>query len=368
MNCCATILLVWLAVSATASAFSLLTYNVAGNRSTDWSTNAPQVRAIGRQMIYLRPDIITFNEIPFTNTYQMAHFVEAFLPGYHLATNSGTDGFLRSVIASRFPITRSQKWLDGVSLIPFGFDGNFTRDLFEAEIPVPGFPDPLHVFTTHLKSMSDATSAARRAAEASAVSNFFVTTFLPANGRRPYVLTGDLNEDVNHPPSSSRHPIQRLVNAATGLHLTTPLNPVSGSERTISIRGTLNARFDYILPCGVLYSNIVASQVFRTDLVVPLPAGLEKSDDAIASDHLPVFMEFRTPDDQPFRLLAVGFKNGRVNLEWETTAARGYDVESSTDLVSWLTLATNLIATGTNFIWSDTRTNAWQFFRLLRQP
>src|SRR5436309_15675445 len=98
-----------------------------------------------------------------------------------MITNSGTDNFIRSVILSRFPITRSQSWLDGSSLSSFGYSGNFTRDLFEAEITVPNFTQPLHVFTTHLKALSDVDSAAKRAAEASAVSNFFVAGFLTTN-------------------------------------------------------------------------------------------------------------------------------------------------------------------------------------------
>jgi hypothetical protein len=33
-----------------------------------------------------------------------------------------------------------------------GYDGPFTRDLFETEIAVPGFAAPLHVFTMHLNA------------------------------------------------------------------------------------------------------------------------------------------------------------------------------------------------------------------------
>jgi endonuclease/exonuclease/phosphatase family metal-dependent hydrolase len=216
-----------------SAAFSVLTYNTHGNHIEDWTTNSPQVRAIGRQMQYLQPDIITFQEIPFTNTHQMVNFVLAFLPGYQLATNSGTDGFIRCVILSRFPIVRSQKWLDGVDLDVFGYtNGNFTRDLFEAQIAVPGFPQPLHVFTTHLKAgTSSSDDAARRAAEAGAISNYFVTTFLTTNALHPYLLTGDLNEDIAIPATGSQLPIQRLTNG-TGLRLTTPLNPISGGAQT----------------------------------------------------------------------------------------------------------------------------------------
>jgi endonuclease/exonuclease/phosphatase family metal-dependent hydrolase len=168
-------------------ALSLLTYNVAGNGTTNWSTNTAQVQAIGRQMAFLQPDIIAFNEIPNTNTWQMANFVTAYLPGYFLATNSATDGFIRSVILSRYAIVGSKSWLHSSDLNPYGYtNANFTRDLFEAEIDVPGATQHLHVFTTHLKAFSDTNSAAKRAAEASAISNFFVSGFLTTNAARPY--------------------------------------------------------------------------------------------------------------------------------------------------------------------------------------
>ena len=101
---------------AAPPAFSYLTYNVHGNGLTNWSTNMWHVQAIGRQMQYLDPDIITFNEIPVTNncTAQMADFVTAFRPGYYLVTNSMDDGFIRSVILSRYPIVASTQlaaWL-----------------------------------------------------------------------------------------------------------------------------------------------------------------------------------------------------------------------------------------------------------------
>ena len=90
---------------ASAPAFSYLTYNAHGNGLTNWSTNLWHVQAIGRQMQYLDPDTITFNEIPATNncTAQMADFMSAFRPGYYLVTNSADDGFIHSVILSRYP-------------------------------------------------------------------------------------------------------------------------------------------------------------------------------------------------------------------------------------------------------------------------
>jgi endonuclease/exonuclease/phosphatase family metal-dependent hydrolase len=358
----------WLSQAAPLHALSLLTYNVGGNGTTDWSTNAPQVQSIGRQLSYLQPDIVTFQEIPFTNTWQMTNFVKAWLPGYFLATNSGTDGFIRSVIASRHAIARSQKWLDGVTLTNFGYSGNFTRDLFEAEINVPGWTAPLHVFTTHLKANSDSDSAQRRAAEASAISNFFVTVFLPANGTRPYLLTGDFNEDVNRPPSSSQQPIQRLANSGTGLRLTTPVNPVTGQDFTRNIRATLTVRFDYILPGGLLFSNMATSQVFRTDVLNPMPPPVLLFDDKTASDHLPVLMAFDNPFNAPFALTSITTTSNLVTLNWETTAGRQYDVEGSSDLQSWTKVATSLYAPSTSFAFSTNVAEIMQFFRVYRAP
>jgi hypothetical protein len=63
-----------------------------------------------------------------------------------------------------------------------------------------------------------------------------------------------MNEDINRPGTDyvSGQPIQRLVNDATGLRLTTPVNPFNNDDRTISIQSRLTARFDYILPCAIL--------------------------------------------------------------------------------------------------------------------
>jgi len=350
--------------------FSLLTYNTHGSAVEDWSTNSPQVQAIGRQVSYLNPDIITFQEIPFTNTYQMVDFVAAYLPGYLLATNSGTDGYIRSVIASRFPIVRSQKWLDGVSLTNFGYDGHFTRDLFEAEIIVPNFSQPVHVFTTHLKSGQAADESSRRAAEASVISNFFVTVFLPVHGSHPYVLTGDMNEDINRPPASHPQTIERLTSAATGLQLTTPVYPDTANELTFSIQSGdgLTKRYDYILPGGLLFSNNAGSQVFRSDLLPNPPPPLQTNDTVIASDHLPVMMIFYNPYAAPFQLAPIDLSNQIVTLQWDSISNRQYRVEASSTLTNWTSVANNLTATGTNLTFSTNVTDEVKFFRVFRLP
>lgn len=352
--------------------FSLLTYNVAGNGVTDWSTNSPQARAIGRQLQYLDPDIITFQEIPFTLSYEMTNFVAAFLPGYALARNSGTDGSIRSVIASRFPIARSQSRLNNIDLRSFGYSNannnldNFTRDLFEAQISVPGFPQPLHVFTTHLKATSGTTyedAAAKRAAEATAITNFLATNLLAQFPLRPYVLTGDLNDN-----NTNALAIQKLISPLPGLFLTNPTNPFSGSLNTFSIRASLSSRLDYILPSALLRANAADAQVFRTDLLPVPPPPLLAGDSVTASDHLPVLMVFNNPYDKPFRLLSVTHSNATVVLTWESVPGQPYAVEASSNLVTWNTAQSNLVANNFSLTFATNASGEMRFFRVRRGP
>ena len=358
---------------------SFLTYNANGNGQTNWSTNMWHVKAIGRQVQYLNPDIITFQEIPVTNncTAQMPDFVTAFRPGYYLVTNSADDGYIHSAILSRYPVAMSRSWLHDTDLRPYGYTNAgasdpspyFSRDLFEAQIAVPGFSQPLHVFTAHLKSGQEDAESNKRAAEAGVVSNFFAAVYPATYGQQPYVLSGDLNEDLLRPPDCDPQSIQRLVSAPTGLRLTTPVNPFTDSELTISIRDAngLTKRYDYILPCAMLSSNVVSSQVFRTDLLSPMPPNLYYDDDN-ASDHLPVLMVFANPFNTPFQLLSVGVTNQIVSLKWESASNRQYHVEISSNLAVWTTLASNLAATGADFTFSTNAPGNVKFFRIKRAP
>lgn len=358
------------AVSPLSGAISLLTYNVKGFGATNWTTNAMQVQAIGRQLQYLQPNVITFNEIPFDLRYEMTNFVAAFLPGYQIAISTGTDGTLCSAIASSFPIARSQKWLDGVDLRSFGYSNannsldNFTRDLFEAEINVPNFSQPLHVFTTHLKSSSGGytEAAAKRAAEAAAITNFLVTNLFAIYPLHPYILSGDMNE-----ADTNTLAIQRLVSTQAGLQLTNPTNPFTGKINTYSIQtGTTNptTRIDYIFPCGLLYSNIAASQVFRTDKLTNPPPPLLADDDVTASDHLPVLMVFSNPYTQPIRVAAFNYTEPTITAQWNSVFGGIYRVETSTNLTAWTPLATNLTATNASFTFTTNVTGSPRFFRI----
>ena len=347
---------------------SLLSWNVAGNGATDWTTNAPQIQAIARIVRFINPDLITFQEIPHSHVAEMTNFVAAFLPGFHLARFSGTDGILRSVILSRFPINREQKWLDGVLLNDFGYDGRFTRDVFEAEIAVPDWPVPLHVFTTHLKAGFDGDSVARRGAEALAISNFVVNTFYPTRTNHPFLLTGDFNEDAVVHANSGGGVIPKLTNQLVGLRLTSPVHPTTGSERTFSIRSSLQSRLDYILPNGLLFSNIVASQTFRAGLLNPLPPGLEAMDDRTASDHLAVLMLIENPYVGPFRVTQIEADGDFMTLRWEGVAGRRYTVKWSPDLEHWNDAATGILVGGPGGLWNTARPPDTRFYRLLQEP
>ncbi len=375
-----------LTVNPTPAALRYLTYNVNGNSvsradPTNWAVTAPQVQAIGREIIYLNPDIITFNEIPTVSKWQMTNWVTAFMPGFYLATNSIGDSFIQNYIASRWPIVRSQSWLSSSNLANFGYTNGsttLTRDLFEAQIAVPGFSQPLHVFVSHLKATTSGgqDNADRRAAEASCVSNFFVNVFLAGTNKfHPYILSGDLNEDIFRPETNdyvSGHPIQRLISPPTGLQFTSPTNPFTGAptnDMTESIQASkLTVRFDYILPCPLMLSNIVGSQIFRTDKLVPVPPNLNSNDDRTASDHLPVMMVFKNPYQNPFQLLSVTRSNLAVALNWESVPGQKYTVESSPDLVSWTAFATNIMATNFTQAFNTNAPAPVQYFRVRKTP
>src|SRR5262249_19120133 len=157
-------------------------------------------------------------------------------------------------------------------------------------------------------------------------------------------------EDILRPDAGqyvTGQPIQRLISPPTGLFLTNPTNPFTGAptnDMTESIRASkLTVRFDYIMPNALLLSNILSSQIFRTDKLFPVPPNLNSNDDRVASDHLPVLMVFRNPFANPFRLVSVTRNDPVLTLNWEAVPGQLYAVESSSNLVNWTTFATNLM-------------------------
>lgn len=349
-----------------ASGWSLLTWNLAGNRAADWSTNSPQIQAIGRVLGHLDPDVVTFQEVPFQFRDRMPGLVRTWLPGHFYVQNSGTDGVLMSGIASRFPVRRSQKWLDGESLAPVGGTGRFTRDLFEAELAVPDYLAPVHVFTTHLKAGQLGDSPTNRFFEALAISNFFVNTFPPAWRARGYVLTGDFNEDHASPPLPRHRAVMALTNG-TGLRMTLPRNPDTAREWTFSIRDRLDRRYDYILPSGLLLSNLASGLVFRSDTLFPRPPGMERTASATASDHLPVMLWFGHPDEAAFVVQARHTGEGALTLNWPAPAGRRYEILAAAAPGAWQAVAT-LLTTGAPPAWTTPIADEMRWFQVRSAP
>jgi hypothetical protein len=160
--------------------------------------------------------------------------------------------------------------------------------------------------------------------------------------------------------------VDRLISAPTGLRLTSPTNRVAGNTNTFSIRSSLSERLDYILPCGLLSSNIASSQVFRTDRLTPLPSNLLSNDSRTASDHLPVLINFFNPYDIVFQLTSIVASNQSLHLAWQTTPGRFYRIEASTNLATWSAATTNLPASSTNLGAILPRNASRQFFRVNR--
>ena len=57
-----------------------------------------------------------------------------------------------------------------------------------------------------------------------------------------------------------------------------------------------------------------------------------------------------------------------MTLQWQSEIGRPYQVESSSNLTVWATLATNLTATGTNFTFSTNQPAVRQYFRVYYSP
>ena len=177
-----------------------------------------------------------------------------------------------------------------------------------------------------------------------------------------------MNEDINRPRTYEQGAIQTLTSSPTGLRLTTPRNPVTNDERTWSIQNpSLTIRFDYILPCWLLYSNISSSQVFRSDRVSPPAPPLQSGDSATASDHLPIEMIIGNPYDAPYIIRALTISDQIATIHWQTVLGGRYRLEASSDLATWTAVASNLVGQGGELTVQVDVSAARQFFRIARE-
>ena len=79
-------------------------------------------------------------------------------------------------------------------------------------------------------------------------------------------------------------------------------------------------------------------------------------------------MWFANPYTRPFRLLSIESAGNTMTISWESVSNRVYGVQASTNLSGWITLASNLTATGTNSAFMTNIGPGQQFYRIYRQP
>jgi endonuclease/exonuclease/phosphatase family metal-dependent hydrolase len=289
----------WLASGLPATEISLMTWNI--DRAIGSGTNVDNeaALAVARIVDFLQPDVLFLNEVlsrsnnvpqPVANVNQaLQNWVIANVP--YLATSTfftvvatNTDGFIRNAIVSRYPIVAVTNYNDGL------------RGLLSGIVNIPGTTNDVGVFLAHLKASSDLISSSQRQAQANfdanIIRNWLASTNLLA------VFAGDFNEDEGNPqfPLGTDLGIGLYApistNLSAGLFNFNPFDTNSpGSNQTISIRGTLSRRFDYILPATGRFDSIdgFVFNSFTWYALGILPPGLNSNDSRIASDHLPVF-------------------------------------------------------------------------------
>jgi len=79
-------------------------------------------------------------------------------------------------------------------------------------------------------------------------------------------------------------------------------------------------------------------------------------------------MVFSNPFNTPSRIRSIALCNQTVTLNWQSGSNRQYQVEASSDLTNWIPFASNLTASGTNFILSTNVNASVKFFRVKRTP
>ncbi|MCX6896703.1 MAG: hypothetical protein NTZ16_14675 [Verrucomicrobia bacterium] len=125
------------------------------------------------------------------------------------------------------------------------------------------------------------------------------------------------------------------------------MNPFSGSINTWTIQSPPpSERIDYIMPCGELFTNISSMEVFRTDLLSPMPPGLFTNDSATASDHLPVLMLFNNPyapTNTPPQFVATPTNYTILALDTLTVTNAATDADFPPQTLTYTVTLTNLL-------------------------
>ncbi|NOX57309.1 MAG: endonuclease/exonuclease/phosphatase family protein [Planctomycetes bacterium] len=240
-----------------------------------------------------------------------------------LASGSNTfDGNKHTGIMSVFPFATAPQTLDAIDLSGDPTAMDLTRNFALAELVVPGAAENLVIIGNHWKSGTANVDEFRRSVEAFRT----MQATLPYDSTTiPYILAGDLNDDINDSPDSpseffvipSGAPIAyNLGNdiffpISNGVFL--PIQASTGSQRLNVIqafqkdgsdatRPASGRRIDYLFRSNAM--TLVGTEVYDSN-DEGLPGGLVKfgaplaaGTSATASDHLLVFADFDIADNQ----------------------------------------------------------------------
>ncbi len=244
-------------------------------------------------------------------------------PFRYLATGTNTfDGSNHAGIMSKFPFAIAPVTLDATDLSGDGSAKDITRNFVRAEFDIPGAAEDLIIVGNHWKSGTANVDEFRRSVEGLRTMQ---TTIPYDSSTIPYLVMGDMNDDINDSPDSpssfnslpSGLPGGWTLGSDLSFPIANgvfkPMQASSGSQRLNLIpafqldgsdatRNASGRRLDYIWRSNAV--TFVGSEVYDSAdeglggglalFGAPLSAGTS----AAASDHLLVFADVDIPDDQ----------------------------------------------------------------------
>lgn len=311
-----------LALATTASAdvrIRVATFNI-----ENFDGDAAQEAAAVDILLRVGADVVCVQEI--NDTPSSAFIDLAAATGYpfrFLASGSNSfDAAKHSGIMSKFPFATSPVTLDSVDLSGDGGARDLTRNFVRAELDIPGAAENFVIIGNHWKSGTADADEFRRSVEAFRT----MQTTVPFDSTTiPYVLVGDMNDDINDSADSPSQFFSLPGGLPGGYDLGNdisfpisngvfiPLQASSGAQRLNIIpafqkdgsdatRNASGRRLSYIWRSNAV--TFVGSEVYDSadeglggglsKFGAPLPAGTS----AAASDHLLVFADIDIPDDQ----------------------------------------------------------------------
>ncbi len=244
-------------------------------------------------------------------------------PFRFLASGTNTfDGSNHAGIMSKFPFATAPVTLDATDLSGDGSAMDITRNFVRAEFDIPGAAENLVIVGNHWKSGTSNEDEFRRSVEGQRT----MQTTLPYDSSTiPYLVVGDMNDDINDGADSPAN-FNSLPGGLPGGYslgsdisfpipngVFKPMQASSGSQRlnlvpafqkdgSDATRNASGRRLDYIWRSNAV--TFVGSEVYDSadeGLGGGLPkfgAPLSAGTSATASDHLLVFADVDIPDDQ----------------------------------------------------------------------